>query len=271
MAGAPRSTTCPHRPVPGGRAARRAGLLVLLLAVGCATLRPTPPGPGSVAPADCRSTVFVADGAGNFQIASNMLRKLARSSGAPVEVVTYEWSHGYGRMVADQLGYRYARDQGKGLAAAVVAYHAAHPDRPIHLLGHSAGSTVVMAALEELPPDLVERAVLLSPSLSACYEVRPALRHVKSGLYVFYSPYDYWYLGVITRLVGTADRRWTATSGRVGFAVDPADEETWLYRKLYQRAWQPEDRELGNNGGHYGNYQPAFMRLHVLPLFVSAE
>ena len=261
MTGPPRSMS---------RQGRRAALALLLaLAAGCAVLRPQAAAP-PVDPAAGHAAVFVADGAGNFQIASKMLRSVSRSCGCPIEVVTYEWSHGYGRMISDQLCFQHARQQGKGLAAAVCEYREQHPGTPIYLLGHSAGSTVIMSALESLPPDSVERAVLLSPSLSACYDVRPALQTVRCGLHVFYSPYDYWYLGVITRVVGSADRFWCPTSGRVGFDTPPAADESWLYSKLYQRPWQPDDRQLGNNGGHYGNYQPDFLRQHILPLFEPA-
>src|SRR5207253_3498222 len=143
-------------------------------------------------------------------------------------------------------------------AALILEYHQAHPGTPIMLYAHSAGCTVATTALERLPAGLVGRAVLLSPSLSARYNLKPALANVRRSLHVFYSRRDWCYLGMSTWLVGTADRRFDRCGGRTGFQIDPGQLEPGLASKLFQRAWQPGDRELGNNGGHYGNYQPNF-------------
>src|SRR3954451_17247969 len=142
MTGQPRSMTRPLAP-----AARAVMLgLVFALAAGCAVLRPQAGPP--IAPGAKQVAVVVGERGGNFQIASKMLCSVSRSCGCPIEVVTYEWSHGYGRMFSDQLCYQHARQQGKGLAAAVWEYHEQHPTTPVYLLGHSAGSTVIMSALE---------------------------------------------------------------------------------------------------------------------------
>lgn len=212
------------------------------------------------------ATVFVANGAGNYQMTTRALRNLIRKTGEPLEFITFDWSHGKHRFLADQIHESHARIQGKRLADAIIAYHADHPGLPIYLLGHSAGTTVVMVALEEMHDPIVERAILLSPSLSAEYDVRPALRSVKQGLHVFYSHYDYVYLGLATGLVGTPDRRWTAAAGRTGFRVS-ADLEPELLGKLVQRPWRASDIALGNNGGHFGNTKPQFLRAYIMPLF----
>lgn len=255
---------------PPRRARRRpGGAAVLLLAValglaGCASVKALAP-PADAGRAGVPGTVFVADGAGDFQFTSRSIRNVAQADGYPLQVVTYSWSHGYLRVIADQVGYEHARCEGKRLATEVLEFHARHPGTPVYLLGHSAGSAVILAALENLPPGVVDRAVLLSPSLSTCYDVRPALASVEGGLYVFHSPYDTWYLGVVTGVVGNSDRRWGSSSGRYGFHVPDCDP-AGVYARLHQRSWQPSDVELGNRGGHYGNYQREFLRVHVLPL-----
>lgn len=181
------------------------------------------------------ATVFIANGAGNFQMTTKAFRNVLQADGYPIEVVTHEWSHGTGKILKDQLDYPHTRQEGAHLAQVVQAFHADHPDTPIYLLGHSAGSTVILSALEHLPPHIVERAVLLSPSVSAYYDVRPALRAVKRDLFVFYSRRDCFYLGVVTRVVGTSDRQRTATAGCVGFRVCLDADEPELARKLVQR------------------------------------
>lgn len=254
------------------RRATAALALALVALSGCSTFTTVDyarmranPVPGIQTPA----AVFVADGAGNFQVASQTLRAVARADGYPLEVICFDWSHGYLRMLADQVDYPHARSEGRKLAELIAGYRAVHPDTPVYLMGHSAGAMVILTALEELPPCTIDGAVLLSPSVSALYDVRPALQAIKDGLHVFYSHDDYLYLGVVTRLLGTSDRRWTSSSGRVGFLVAPVCYGGEM-AKLSQRAWRPEDAALGNNGGHFGNYQPDFLRHHVVPLLQPA-
>jgi hypothetical protein len=74
-------------------------------------------------------------------------------------------------------------------------------------------------------------------------------------------------LGFGTGIAGTADRRWTAAAGRVGFApilTCPGDEV--LYSKLRTHPWDCSVVWSGNRGSHYGTLEPGFMRTYVLPL-----
>lgn len=260
----------PSRKARARGAVRAAALLLVLTAAGCTTtqarLAPRP-----VSRIACPARVYVADGAGNFQIASRTLQAVVQADHYPLQTVPFDWSHGYGRVIADQVGYLHARAEGKRLANEVCAFHAAHPEVPVYLLGHSAGCAVVLAALENLSPGMVDRAILLSPALSTTYDLRPALATVQRGVYVFYSQHDYWYLGLITGVLGTSDRRWTASSGRYGFEVPAQCGDGHWYGKLFQRAWMPPDAELGNYGGHYGNYQPNFLRSYIIPLLQPAS
>jgi pimeloyl-ACP methyl ester carboxylesterase len=240
-------------------------LAVAAAAAGCAgppfTVYSPPP---AVA---CRGVVLVADGAGNFQAASAALEKVAASAGLPLQVRPFVWSHGSPRALADHLDYEHARAEGRRLAAEVLTLRREWPGAEIHLVGHSAGCAVVVAAGDCLPPDGVDGAILLAPALSADYDLRPTLRAARQGLDVFYSEHDWFYLGVVTGLLGTSDRRWCAAGGRLGFrphADTPADVA--LLARLRQHAWQPAFAAAGNLGGHYGCYQPAFLRTHVLPL-----
>jgi hypothetical protein len=214
--------------------------------------------------------VFVVDGAGNFQACSQHIRLAARQERLPIQVVTVEWSHGFGRIIADQIGYAYARAKGCELAQVLQAFRREHPCVPMYLLGHSAGSAVVIAALESLPPVTIERAFLLAPSLSATYDLSPALKAVRTNLHVFYSERDTIYLGLWTGLLGNSDRCWGPSSGRFGFQYSPTcSEDVRFGGKLIQRPWQPVDRLAGNDGKHYGDYQIEFVRLHILPLFAN--
>jgi pimeloyl-ACP methyl ester carboxylesterase len=97
----------------------------------------------------------------------------------------------------------------------VLAWHEACRDRRISLLGHSAGCAVVLAAAEILPPDSVDRIILLAPSVCDAYDVRPTLRAARDGMDVFYSSRDCLILGVGMRIFGTAERQCRTAAGAV--------------------------------------------------------
>lgn len=218
-----------------------------------------------------QGVIFAVDGAGGFHATSQALRQAVSAEHVPVRVTTVEWSHGPGRVLADEMDCRYSREAGAQLAQEIVAFRAAYPSRAVYLVGHSAGSAVVLAAAEHVPPGSIERIVLLAPSVSADYDIRSALRAVRSGLDVFYSRRDTGYLGVGVAVIGTADGYWgRAAAGRVGFRVPPTGDDAALFTKLHQHAWDPAVAWTGNHGGHYGCYEAWHLRKYVLPLLTPA-
>jgi len=95
------------------------------------------------------------------------------------------------------------------------------------------------------------------------------LRSSCQGIDAFISNRDWCCLGLGTLLTGTTDRCWlTGAAGKTGFQpiiASPQDEA--LYAKLRQYPWEPSLIWTGHRGGHYGSYQPGFLRAFVLPLF----
>ena len=139
-------------------------------------------------------------------------------------------------------------------------------------MGHSAGCAVVLAAAEALPPGGVDRIVLLAPSVCTAYDLRPALRSARCGIDVFHSSQDRLVLGLGMRLVGTAEHACRTAAGQCGFTpvlAGPADAT--LYGKLRQHPWRRSVEWTGNHGGHYGAYQPDFLRAAVLPLLLPGD
>jgi pimeloyl-ACP methyl ester carboxylesterase len=222
---------------------------------------------GRGGPAPVAGIIWVADGAGDFRATSAVLRQVVAEEGLPLAVHTVVWSHGYGRVLTDHVAYGAAQRQGRCLARVLQQQRQDWPAGRLYLLGHSAGCGVILSAAEALPPQTVDDIVLLAPAVSADYDLRPALRASRQGVDVFYSPRDRFCLGVLTRLAGTCDRRWGPAAGRYGFRLScTCPEDLPLLSKLRQYPWQPSYRLLGNDGGHYGSYQPAFLRTCVLPL-----
>src|SRR6185437_14591992 len=75
----------------------------LVLAAGCATTRQVPMSCGSLSPnAD---VVYVADGSGDYRTTSAALGQAVRDTGAPLRIETIAWSHGYSRLLADNLDH----------------------------------------------------------------------------------------------------------------------------------------------------------------------
>lgn len=239
-------------------------LSVLLLAAGCASGRQPAPC-GCLAPnAD---VVFVADGSGDYRTTSKALCEATRACGAALRVETFVWSHGYSRMLIDHVDHCNHLQEGRRLAAFIAAARQSCPEHGVYLVGHSSGSAVVLAAAEGSPPGSLERIVLLAPAVSHDYDLRPALRAARQGIDVFISRRDIGALGAGTSIAGTADRRWSAASGRVGFTpilTCPGDE--LLYAKLRIHPWDRCVVWSGNRGSHYGTLEPGFMRAYVLPL-----
>lgn len=242
-------------------------LLLLAVSAGCVTSH------GAVCThcvaANLRGAVFSADGAGGWEATSEALQSAVAEAGLSLYVEPVEWSHGFGRVFSDQMDLGHAQCEGLRLAERIVTLRREHPEWDIYLVGHSAGCTVVLSAAANLPSDTVKRIVLLAPSVSADYDLRPALRSSRDGVDVFFSPRDVFYLGVGIALTGTADRRWSApAAGRTGFRpIAESCQDAPLYSKLRQHGWDPSVEWTGNRGGHYDAYKSDYLRSYVLPLF----
>jgi pimeloyl-ACP methyl ester carboxylesterase len=248
-----------------------AATAVLMLALsGCATV-PREVRVPALAPSQ-RGIVFSIDGAGGFGATSNALRRATEEACMPLAVDTFDWSHGYCRVLADQMDYCHTRAEGLRLAAEIRAFRGLAPGKEIYVVGHSAGCAVALVAADALPPNTVCRIILLAPSVANTYDLRPALRTAQEGIDVFYSAHDLFYLGLGTALLGTADRCWGhAAAGRTGFRFTPqTPEDGLLYAKLHQHPWEPCVAWSGNLGGHYGPYQAGYLRAFILPLLTRS-
>ncbi|GIW81540.1 MAG: hypothetical protein KatS3mg105_3347 [Gemmatales bacterium] len=246
----------------------RKHLLILLLpAVGCAsvsrkvdTIRWQ---------CDPRDVVFAVNGAGGFHGLSDTLQSEISRQHVPLAVATFDWTHGYGRVVADQIDHAHIRCQGVRLAESIVTRKQNFPQSRILIVAHSAGCAVALAAAESVPLGYIDRMVLLAPAVSTGYDLRPSLRASKKGIDVFTSERDgYLVLGSV--FLGTVDRcRMCPVAGRRGFEpIVQSAEDSILYAKLRQYAWGRWAIPAGHYGGHFGAYHPRHLRAYVLPLLI---
>jgi hypothetical protein len=214
-----------------------------------------------------RGVIFVVDGAGDFGVLSDRMRQLVAEENLPLSLESSDWSHGFSRVFADQVDYCHARAEGCKLAGRIAAFRAAHPDTVVYVVSYSAGVAVALAAAENLPPDTLDRMILLAPAVSADYDLRCALRSCRQGIDAFVSSRDRVTLGIAVTLFGTTDRQRTPAAGRVGFRpVIATPEDARLYGKLFQHSWDPCMRWTGNTGNHVGACRPEFLRAYVVPL-----
>lgn len=179
-----------------------------------------------------------------------------RQSGLPHEVRLFSWSHGFGRFLRDLQDIRHVQAKGKELADEILAIRTREPNRRIFLVAHSGGAGVAVRAAELLPPDSLERIVLLSCALSPEYDLRPALAASRQGVVSYSSPYDLLILAWGTRQFGTIDRVYAPSAGYEGFQI-PEDEA--LYERLVQVPWSPRMIRQGNWGNHTGTILPSFL------------
>lgn len=231
---------------------------------------PTPDAP----PADERSgLILMADGVGGLDLCGTGLAHAAAVDGVRHEVRIVKWGHGFGRWHRDLTNVENHRLWADKIVAEAAAFHASKPGAPVYLVGKSGGTGVAVKALEGMPPDSVEAAVLISSALSPEYDLSRALRAVRRAMTVFWSPLDVFVLGVGTRVFGTVDRVPGVSAGLVGFRRPKDLDESGLrqYEKLKQIRWSPRMAPTGYLGGHVGPDNPAFLRKYVLPLFGIAE
>ncbi len=233
---------------------------------GCAAI-PTPVESYKL-PVPPRGLVLVADGAGGYPEAFQAVTAAVEASGTPLYVRSFAWTHGEGRGLADMTDVEYARAQGRRLAAHIAWYRSTCPKMPVYIVAFSAGTHVALEATRWLAPNSLERLILLAPAVSADYDLRPALAASRQGVDAFTSERDRFYLGVGTRVVGTADgKQDVPPAGRVGFAMPTtAGADLSLAQRFRQHPWEPCVAWTGNTGAHSGSMRPAYFRAYVLPL-----
>ncbi len=222
---------------------------------------------------ELRPLVWVLDGAGDLKGCSNSMVAANALTDTPVELAVYPWSHGYRKLWADQTDSEHTREQGRRLAEAILERKAREPGRRVIIVGHSAGCAVALAAGDILPIDSVDRMILLAPSVSTGYDVRPTLWSSREGVDVFCSRKDWVALGFVMRVVGTTDRyRLSAAAGRWGFQPKGskalADAEAARFR---QHFWNEDMAWTGHTGGHHGVNAPEFVRNYLYPLMFAQK
>jgi pimeloyl-ACP methyl ester carboxylesterase len=184
-----------------------------------------------------------------------------------LSIMTLHWCR-YNQMVKDHMDYPGQLAGARRLADHLACLRAACPERKLYVIGHSAGTHVVLVAAGMLPPGIIDRIVLLAPSVSYCFDLRAALRCSREGIDCFFSTQDQ-LVSIGAEYYGTADRKMTLTAGEVGFArLPPEHPDAPLYCKLRQYPWNRSMVWTGHKGGHYGFTGARFLDAYVVPMML---
>jgi pimeloyl-ACP methyl ester carboxylesterase len=210
--------------------------------------------------------VFVVGGVGGVDPLQTWAQVALPLAGVTHEIRIFEWTHGKLRYLRDLQDTRYLKEKAAELAAQVLTVKRDEPQRPIFLVGHSAGAALVLEAAADLPPCTLDRLIVLSPAVSPGYDLRPALRATRGEVVSFSSPLDCFMLSLGTSFFGTVDRYYVNAAGMEGFKVpDDLDEEgRLLYSRLTQSAWTAD--MLPERGcWHNSTCMPLFLARQVTP------
>jgi len=228
-------------------------------------------------PPSQQGIVFYVCGAGGGSFLSSWssgVRKGIKDSGRQIEFREFIWQTGLGALADQTSSVSFKRSKAEKLAQAIIAYKNEYPERPVSLIGLSAGTLIVIYALETLPEDCaVDHVILLGSSIDANYDISSALLRVKDNMVVFTSAKDE-ILTVFVPMTGSADRKYVGTDlvGICGFHQPGMMDEVKqnLYKKVRTIAWQPIFAEVGDNGGHTDKTNPQFVTRYLVPI-ISAN
>ena len=238
-----------------------AAVLVLAPAAGCAQPNYT------AAERYDHGLVVCLSGSGHMMNEVRNIRRGLYDGGVACAIETFAWS----AFMLDLTTVEEKQALAADLARRIEQYLDTHPGRPVHLVGVSSGTGLLVWGLEDLRPGCrVTTAILLASSLSRAYDLTDALEHLDGAAYNFHSPLDL--VSGASVAIRTVDGRHDVAAGMAGFQVpdDLDDRGRAVYRaRLVQIQWTPADVLTGNVGDHLGATRPAYVRQHIAPLITT--
>jgi hypothetical protein len=228
----------------------------LLLGAGCASSPCSQSGP----------LVIFLDGAG-WSGSERSVRAGLRASGFIGHVDVFAWSSWLG-FAPDHFLVGHKKRMSRQLAGRIAKRRARYPEDDLHLMGLSAGTCVIVYALERLPADVdVDNVVLLAPSISATHDLSGAMEHVRGCLYATNSPRD----GILGGLRINADGESGHPAGLYGLNVPSRVRRYDLYSRVVNLPWRPAYAKLGWNGGHTGATDEQFVARVIAPRVLAEK
>jgi pimeloyl-ACP methyl ester carboxylesterase len=211
--------------------------------------------------------VYMVGGIGGISPLGPAAKVALPLAGVEHELRDFPWQHGKGLYLRDLQDRRHLLAKAEELANEILELHRREPNRRVYLIGHSAGTAVIVHAAEMLPPGSVERMILLSSALSPTYDLTRALRATRGEIVSFYSQSDFLPLALGTRQFGTADRVYGPAAGLAGFEMPPNldDDAKRCYQRLVQVPWTLDRMFAFEGGWHHSTTMPLFLGRRVAP------
>jgi hypothetical protein len=244
-------------------------LAIALLGAGCAAPANAPVH-SNASPFGRNVTMIYVPGIGGYGHEDRGWVNGLRTGGFTGDAEIWHWTGKLGPISALWAHVRH-HAEARRIADRICKLRSDSPEKPVVLVGHSAGAGLVVMALEDLPPHVqVDRVVLLAPALSRTYDLTGALRHVRGRADVFYSERDTLVLAIGTTLFGTVDGVHGEAAGHAGF-VKPAGASEAAYARLSEHPYMDERRVHGDDGGHEGILAPDVAAVVITPLLPGYE
>ena len=108
---------------------------------------------------------------------------------------------------------------------------------------------------------------MLGASISEDYDLTEALKRVRDVIIVYTSTHDHM-LGDLMKFSGTADRKRVPGAGIHGFKLPPgatAKTQALYTAKIRTIPWSEQMKAVGDQGKHFDNVKPEFVRDYVAP------
>lgn len=212
--------------------------------------------------------VFYCDGAGWYTSAGSSKAGL-RAAGYQGRFKVFGWSSLLGPG-PDHLITARSKTVARDLSRRIERVRKVDAEGPIHLMGLSAGTAVILSALEQLAEGVqVDYVVLFAPSVSADRNLRRAMAHVRHRLYATSSPRD----GILMTLAINADGKGGPPAGRTGFRLprgaDPATRRA--YDRVVNLPWRPAYVAYHWHGGHTGATRSKFVEAVIAPRIMDSR
>jgi pimeloyl-ACP methyl ester carboxylesterase len=248
---------------------RQWSLLSTMILIGGSLLRSA--NAAEAAEAESKPVVYLVGGIGRLILLGPSARFAFPRAGVDCELRDYPWQHEKGGELRDLQDEPYLLGKSAELANEIRALREGESNRRVYLIGHSAGCAVVVHAAERLPPESIERIILLSPALSPTYDLTKALRATKREVVAFNSRLDP--ALHCTKLFGTADRVYCISAGVHGFTppADLDDAGRRSYERLVQIPWTCKRLLELQGPWHNSPTLPLFLGRQVAPWLLEPQ
>lgn len=212
-----------------------------------------------------RGIIYILPGIQGVDYHYKNIRRGLRGSGIQCAIKIHPWGCQIPgiKLAINETDVRDDHAWGKKIAQEIQDYQRQYPGRPVYMIGQSGGCAICVFAAESLasaaaPP--LEGLVLLDASLSADYDLQPALNHCRKGIVNFYNLRDVALLEVGTEIFGNLDGSHGDSAGRTGFEN--------AYAKLYQ-VQTTKEMVSPFAGPHFADTSAAFTARYIAPWIID--